>query len=105
MRSIIKYITSFIVCMIVGVLQVHAQIFPISINAQVNNPPPIYLNNYADATTINGPLNVQLLLSDLSINNRQLQLKVSVFEQIQIDLEAQGYKVLPFLLPACGIDA
>jgi len=28
-----------------------------------------------------------------------------VFDQVQADLEAEGYEVLPFLLPACGVDA
>lgn len=28
-----------------------------------------------------------------------------VFEQVQADLEAEGYQVLPFLLPACGVNA
>jgi DNA (cytosine-5)-methyltransferase 1 len=28
-----------------------------------------------------------------------------VFEQVQIDLEAEGYEVIPFILPACGVDA
>lgn len=28
-----------------------------------------------------------------------------VFDEIQADLEAEGYEVTPFLLPACGIDA
>ena len=28
-----------------------------------------------------------------------------VFDEVQADLEAQGYEVLPFLLPACGKDA
>jgi len=31
--------------------------------------------------------------------------KGMVFEQVQIDLEAEGYEVTPFLLPAAGIDA
>jgi hypothetical protein len=26
-----------------------------------------------------------------------------VFDEVQADLEAEGYEVLPFLLPACGI--
>lgn len=28
-----------------------------------------------------------------------------VFNQVQTDLEAEGYEVVPFLLPACGVDA
>lgn len=28
-----------------------------------------------------------------------------VFDQVQADLEAQGYEVLPFLLPACAVNA
>lgn len=28
-----------------------------------------------------------------------------VFEQVQADLEAEGYEVQPFILPACGVDA
>ena len=28
-----------------------------------------------------------------------------VFDQVQADLEAEGYEVLPFLLPACGVNA
>ena len=28
-----------------------------------------------------------------------------VFDQVQADLEAEGYEVLPFLLPACAVDA
>ena len=28
-----------------------------------------------------------------------------VFDQVQTDLEAQGYEVLPFILPACGVNA
>lgn len=28
-----------------------------------------------------------------------------VFEQVQSDLEVEGYEVLPFLLPACGVNA
>jgi DNA (cytosine-5)-methyltransferase 1 len=28
-----------------------------------------------------------------------------VFHEVQVDLEAQGYEVFPFLLPACGVNA
>jgi DNA (cytosine-5)-methyltransferase 1 len=28
-----------------------------------------------------------------------------VFEQVQVDLEAEGYEVWPYVLPACGVNA
>ena len=28
-----------------------------------------------------------------------------VFDEVQTDLETEGYEVIPFLLPACGVDA
>jgi DNA (cytosine-5)-methyltransferase 1 len=28
-----------------------------------------------------------------------------VFDEVQVDLETEGYEVLPFLLPACGVNA
>jgi DNA (cytosine-5)-methyltransferase 1 len=31
--------------------------------------------------------------------------KGMVFEQVQTDLETQGYEVIPFILPACGVNA
>ena len=31
--------------------------------------------------------------------------KGMVFEQVQVDLENEGYEVTPFLLPACGVEA
>lgn len=52
-----------------------AQTFPVTISTQLTQPSPIYLNNYADATTINSPIKVQLILNDLSITNRQVRLK------------------------------
>lgn len=52
-----------------------AQTFPVTISTQLTQPSPIYLSNYADATTINSPIKVQLILNDLSITNRQVRLK------------------------------
>jgi hypothetical protein len=51
------------------------QTFPVGITVQVTSPAPIYLSNYADMTTLNSPISVQLLLNDLSINNREVRLK------------------------------
>ncbi|MCV9926829.1 fibronectin type III domain-containing protein [Flavobacterium sp. LS1R49] len=52
-----------------------AQTYPVTISTQLTQPSPIYLSNYADATTINSPIKVQLVLNDLSISNRQVRLK------------------------------
>lgn len=56
--------------------QVIAQRFPITIVPQVNPPVPVNFYNYADGTTINSPLRVQLLLNDITITNEQIRLKV-----------------------------
>lgn len=87
MRSTIKQLLFYTMFLLGTWVNIQAQVFPITVNAQVNNPPAIYLSNYADATTINGPLQLQLLLSDLSITNRQLQLKV-YFEGNGFQLES-----------------
>ena len=54
----------------------YAQTFPISVTTQITQPSPIYLSNYADATTINSPIKIQLVLNDLTISNRQVKLKI-----------------------------
>jgi polyhydroxyalkanoate synthesis regulator phasin len=49
--------------------------FPVQVIPQVTPPPPIYLSNYADASTLNSPLRVQIILNDLNIQNREVRLK------------------------------
>tara|TARA_R110000796_G_scaffold250788_3_gene380604 strand:- start:4390 stop:6627 length:2238 start_codon:yes stop_codon:yes gene_type:complete len=49
--------------------------FPVQIIPQVIPPPPIYLSNYADASTINSPLRVQIILNDLNIQSTEVRLK------------------------------
>ncbi|WP_103072662.1 fibronectin type III domain-containing protein [Aquimarina sediminis] len=56
--------------------QAIAQRFPVIVVPQVNAPAPVNFFNYADATTINSPLRVQLLLNDITITNEQIRLKV-----------------------------
>lgn len=53
-----------------------AQTFPVTISTQITQPSPIYLSNYADATTINSPIKIQIALNDLTISNRQIRLKL-----------------------------
>jgi len=49
--------------------------FPVQIIPQVTPPPPIYFSDYADASTINSPLRVQIILNDFTITNREVRLK------------------------------
>jgi len=64
-----------LLCSLVG-LGGYAQTFPIRITTQLTQPSPIYLSNYADATTVNSPIKIQLVLNDLTISNRQVRLKI-----------------------------
>ncbi|WP_264551413.1 fibronectin type III domain-containing protein [Flavobacterium sp. N2038] len=54
----------------------YAQTYPVRITTQLIQPSPIYLSSYADATTINSPIKIQLVLNDLTISNRQVRLKI-----------------------------
>jgi len=65
----------FFACAFIG-FSSNAQTFPVTISTQILQPSPIYLSNYADATTINSPIKVQLVLNDLTISNRQVRLKI-----------------------------
>ncbi|WP_300977058.1 fibronectin type III domain-containing protein, partial [Flavobacterium sp.] len=52
-----------------------AQTLPVVVNSQISQPTPIYWSNYADATTSNSPIKMQIVLNDLTIANRQVRLK------------------------------
>ncbi|MBC8766595.1 fibronectin type III domain-containing protein [Arenibacter sp. BSSL-BM3] len=52
-----------------------AQSFPVQLIPQVTPPPPIHFSQYADASTTNSPLRLQIILNDLEINNREIRLK------------------------------
>ncbi|WP_103072139.1 fibronectin type III domain-containing protein [Aquimarina sediminis] len=78
--------------------QAIAQQYPITVIPQVNSPAPVNLYNYADATTINSPINVKLLLSDVTISNEQIRLKVS-FEGNGISFQSKDVVIgAPVLL-------
>lgn len=53
----------------------YTQTYPVTISTQLTQPSPIYLTNYANTTSINSPIKVQLTLNDLTIMNRQVRLK------------------------------
>ncbi|MCK0188746.1 ADP-ribosyltransferase domain-containing protein [Arenibacter sp. F20364] len=59
----------------INCLFVSAQSFPVQLIPQVSPPPPIYFTQYADASTTNSPLRLQIILNDLDISNREIRLK------------------------------
>lgn len=61
----------FTLCSVMG----FSQSFPVQVIPQATPPPPIYLSDYADASTLNGPLRVQLILNDFEVANREIRLR------------------------------
>lgn len=55
-----------------------SQQFPITVIPQLAKPSPVYINNYADDSTINTPIQLRLLLNDITANNEQIRLKIFV---------------------------
>jgi len=52
-----------------------AQNFPVQVIPQALPPAPIYISNYADASSVTSPLRVQIILNDFEIANREVRLK------------------------------
>lgn len=52
-----------------------SQNFPVQVIPQAIPPAPIYVSDYADASTISSPLRVQIILNDFEIANREIRLK------------------------------
>ena len=64
----------FVLCTLYSVLS-FSQNFPVQVIPQVTPPAPIYISNYADASAVNSPLRVQLILNDFDIANREIRIK------------------------------
>ncbi len=64
----------FVLCTLYSVLST-AQSFPVQVVPQALPPAPIYVSNYADASTVSSPLRVQIILNDFEIANREIRLK------------------------------
>ncbi len=64
-----------IIIFLLGGQALLSQTFPVQIVPQAIPPAPIYFSDYADESTINSPLRVQLILNDLTITNREVRLK------------------------------
>ncbi|MFV8356861.1 HNH endonuclease [Flavobacterium sp. XS1P32] len=70
-----KYTCFFIFLLLLVGITGFSQTFPVTISTQINQPSPIYWSNYADATTSNSPIKMQIVLNDLTIARRQVRLK------------------------------
>ncbi|GAA0872316.1 hypothetical protein GCM10009117_14630 [Gangjinia marincola] len=55
-----------------------AQTFPVQLNPVAFPPHPVYLNDYADQAATFEKLQLQIILSDLTVENRNVRLKVYV---------------------------
>lgn len=71
---------------------VFAQQFPVSIIPRVNAPAPVNFYNYADETTLNSPITVQIFLNDLTISNRQIRLK-TYFQGGNINFSSRDFVI------------
>lgn len=54
---------------------IRSQTFPVTLLPQTIPPAPIYFSSYADASSTNSPLRLQIILNDLSVANREIKLK------------------------------
>ena len=64
----------FVLCTLYSVLT-FSQSFPVQVIPQALPPAPIYVSDYADASTVSSPLRVQIILNDFEIANREIRLK------------------------------
>lgn len=55
-----------------------AQIYPVQVIPQVTPPPPVYLTEYSNASSINGKVKLNVLLTDLTVTNRAVRLKLYI---------------------------
>jgi len=66
-----------------------SQTFPVTLVPQAVPPAPIYFSSYADISSINSPLRLQIVLNDLSQANREIRLK-AYFEGNGIAFESNN---------------
>ncbi|WP_438711683.1 hypothetical protein ACSTS3_03645 [Aquimarina muelleri] len=70
-RLIFLFLTTLLI-----VQSLHSQTFPVTLVPQVTPPAPIYFSSYANASSINSPLKLQIILNDLSQLSREIKLKI-----------------------------
>lgn len=67
---------------------IYSQQFPVQIISSVQAPVPVNFYNYADDTSLNSPIRVQIFLNDLTISNRRIRLK-TYFEGGNISFQSK----------------
>lgn len=72
--SFLRKVGLIVLCTLYSVLS-FSQNFPVQVIPQALPPAPIYVSNYADASTVSSPLRVQIILNDFEIANREIRLK------------------------------
>ena len=91
MNNQLKTIFLFILYTSYSVLAV-AQSFPVQVIPQATPPAPIYISNYADASTVNSPLRIQIILNDFEIVNREVRIK-TYFEGSALSFQSNDFVV------------
>lgn len=72
--SFLRKVGLIVLCTLYSALS-FSQNFPVQVIPQALPPAPIYVFNYADASTVSSPLRVQIILNDFEIANREIRLK------------------------------
>lgn len=74
------------------ILQSFGQTFPVQVIPQVTPPPPVYLTDYANAGTTIDRIRASVILTDLTVTNRQVRLKLFI-EGNGINAESRDFIV------------
>ncbi len=66
------------------------QQYPVQLLTNVQAPAPVNFYNYADESSLNSPITVQIFLNDLTVSNRQVKLK-TYFEGGNIQFQSKDF--------------
>ena len=67
-----------VVCVLLFATTLWGQSFPVQVTPQVNPPHPVYLADYANTSTTVDRVQLQLLLTDLTVPSREVRLQLSI---------------------------
>lgn len=98
MKYFLKYVLSIICC--VSFIQIYAQTYPVTVNAQLIPPYTVYLSDYASPE--NEKLFVSLLFNDLTTPNYNVRLRLTI-EGVGIKIETKPEAQLPAITINSGM--